>query len=227
MAAATAASILGATAAVGSAVAQNKAAKDAQKGQERQTEAAQQFTQEQQEQGRADVQNLFPQAFDRTTQGFQQAIDVFGQSVPQQAQAFQQGNVAAQQTLEAGLPQFQRALLGLPTDFGAITRARGAPVQFDTGFLQQQLGGQGAQAPNFQTPQTESQRQAEININQTDAEITRLYQELLGRDPDPSGLQYSRTIAAPSGLVSPGGLRRLRDQIMGSEAFRNRQQGGV
>lgn len=52
--------------------------------------------------------------------GMQAGLDLFGQTIPQQMQAFQGGNLAAQQTLSAGLnPQIQ-AILGGQIDLSGL-----------------------------------------------------------------------------------------------------------
>ena len=68
--------------------------------------------------------------------GTQAALDVFGQTIPQQFGTFQAGNVGAQGALLAGLPQFQSAILGLPTDLSGMQPQR---LAVDTSFAQQQL----------------------------------------------------------------------------------------
>jgi len=80
---------------------------------------------------------LFPAAQQNAQQGFQGALDVFGQSIPAQTGVFQQGNVAAQNQILAGLPQMQNAILGGQVDYSALQ-----PTQLqmpDLSFLQQQL----------------------------------------------------------------------------------------
>ena len=224
--AATTAAVIGAAATAGSAIDQRRQTRRAQESQEEQTAERQAFTEQQLGQARSDVTTLFPEAQRVQQRGFQGALDIFGQAVPEQARLFQGGNVAAQEQLLAGLPQIQRAILGLPTDFGTL---RQQPQTFDFGSI---LAGQQApDATQFLTQfgeQTrapdQSQQAQEAIANQTDQAIIDLYRELLGRDPDPSGLAFSRGIVAPSGLTSPGGIERLRGQIMGSTEFRQRQQ---
>jgi len=94
--------------------AEKKGAKASIKG----IEAGQEFIRQGTEQARRDIQNIFPGAQQALSGGFQGALDIFGQAIPQQANIFQQGNVAAQQQIAQGLPQFQNAILGRPIDFG-------------------------------------------------------------------------------------------------------------
>lgn len=122
------------------------AEKDAAKAQQRAAEAGQELIRENIAEARDQIRTLFPEARQSAQQGFQSALDVFGQSIPTQANIFQQGNVGAQQMLSQGLPQFQNAILGLPTDLSFAQ-----PQQLtmpDLAFLQQQLGQQ--QAPQAQ-----------------------------------------------------------------------------
>lgn len=98
---------------------------------------------EQTAQGRQDVKQLFGSAQQNLLTGQQRALDIFGQTIPQQLDTFQQGNVAAQEQLIAGLPQVQNALLGLPTDLSGFQPTK---IDFDASFAQQQL-------PQFQNPQ--------------------------------------------------------------------------
>lgn len=113
------------------------AEKDAAKAQTQALEQGQQITKESAAQARADLFKLFPAAQQNVQQGFQGALDVFGQSLPAQLQAFQGGNVAAQEQLISGLPQFQNAILGGNVDFSQFQ-----PTQLqqpDLSFFQQQL----------------------------------------------------------------------------------------
>lgn len=115
--------------------AEKKAAKAQQKGIERGVEATERATAE----AKASVLPLFGQARNDLQQGFQGALDVFSQSLPAQVQAFQGGNVAAQQQLLAGLPQFQNAILGGNIDYSQLQ-----PTQVQTpdlGFFSQRLPG--------------------------------------------------------------------------------------
>lgn len=82
----------------------------------RQRSESQQFIEDQVEQARGDLFKLFPQAQESRRLGAQAGLDLFGEVIPQQLEAFQGGNVAAQQQLIQGLPQFQNAILGQPTN---------------------------------------------------------------------------------------------------------------
>ena len=99
------------------------------------------------EEARGDLFRLFPQAQQSAQQGFQGALDVFGQVLPQQAQQFQGGNVAAQQALLAGFPQFQNAILGNQVDLSGFQPFQAQQPNFN--FAQQQL----PQSQPLQQPQ--------------------------------------------------------------------------
>lgn len=59
-------------------------------------------------------------------------LGLIGGGLPSQIDVFQSGNVAAQEALLAGLPQFQAAILGQPTDLSALQPRR---LDVDLGFL--------------------------------------------------------------------------------------------
>jgi len=112
--------------------AEKKAAKKQQQG----IEAGQQFIQQGTERAEQRIEDIFPLAQQALHGGFQGAANIFGQAIPQQANVFQQGNVAAQQQIAQGLPQFQNAILGRPVDFGQFQPT--TLQQPDFGFLQNQ-----------------------------------------------------------------------------------------
>lgn len=105
------------------------AEKRAAKKQVEATQEAQRLRQAGTERARADIQPLFGQARQDIATGFQGARDIFAETLPQQAQLFQGGNLAAQETLLAGLPQQQAAILGnAPIDLSGL-QASSVPLQ--------------------------------------------------------------------------------------------------
>ena len=86
---------------------------------------------------RGDLFNLFPAAQENAQRGYQGALDVFKQALPQQANTFQAGNVAAQNQLLSGMPQFQNAILGAPVDYNQFQATQLEQPNFD--FANQQL----------------------------------------------------------------------------------------
>jgi hypothetical protein len=96
-------------------------------------------------QARGDLFKLFPAAQQNTQRGYQGALDVFKQALPQQAQQFQAGNVAAQNQLLAGMPQYQNAILGAPVDYSQFQATQLEQPSFD--FANQQLEYTDAYAP--------------------------------------------------------------------------------
>tara|TARA_R110000803_G_scaffold170266_2_gene233301 strand:+ start:603 stop:1166 length:564 start_codon:yes stop_codon:yes gene_type:complete len=88
-------------------------------------------------QARGDLFKLFPAAQENSQRGYQGALDVFKQALPQQANTFQAGNVAAQNQLLAGMPQYQNAILGAPVDYSQFQATQLEQPSFD--FANQQL----------------------------------------------------------------------------------------
>ena len=98
--------------------------------------AGQDFIRQGTQEGQQFIQDINPLAQQALAGGFQGASNIFGQALPQQANVFQQGNLAAQQQIAQGLPQFQNAILGNQVDFSQFQ-----PVQLqqpDFSFLQNQ-----------------------------------------------------------------------------------------
>tara|TARA_R110000751_G_scaffold95960_3_gene187372 strand:+ start:645 stop:1487 length:843 start_codon:yes stop_codon:yes gene_type:complete len=88
------------------------------------------------EQARGDIMDIFPGVRQSAQEGFQGALDIYGQAIPQQASLLQGGNVAAQNTLLAGLPQQNAAILGQRVDLSGLAPTR---QSYSTDFMQQQL----------------------------------------------------------------------------------------
>lgn len=100
------------------------------------------------ERARGEVKPLFEQAQADITGGFDRARDVFAEILPQQAGLFQAGNLTAQNTLLAGLPQIQNAILGnAPVDFSGL-QASSVPLQGMLRTPEQQLQEQAQQSAN-------------------------------------------------------------------------------
>lgn len=113
--------------------AQKKAAKAQAQGIERGIEATERAT----SQARADIDRMFPNAQQSAEQGFQSAMDILAGSLPAQADVFQQGNVAAQNAILAGMPQAQSAILGGNVNFGAFQPFQAQMPNLD--FMNQSL----------------------------------------------------------------------------------------
>jgi len=115
---------------------------------------------------RRDALGLFGQSQQNQRLGFSESLGLLGQSIPEQGRLTQEGNVAAQQQLLAGLPQIQNAILGNQVDLSGLTPFQ-ADANFDIfnrqlpdfgsigdlDFGNAQLGSQ-AQAPNTPPPTT-------------------------------------------------------------------------
>lgn len=122
-----------AIATVGAAVIGSRSSSKASKAAQDSAERGQDILAQSREQARQDVMRLFPQALDAQNRGFTQAQDFLaGQVIPNQAEAFQTGNTQAQETLLAGLPQIQNALLGNQVDLSGL-QARQVPFKQFTG----------------------------------------------------------------------------------------------
>lgn len=102
--------------AVVGAVASKSASKSAAKGQERALEA----TGAAAEAAKFDINRLFGKAEETREAGFGRTLDFLAGAPERQIDPFQRGSRAAQETTAAGLPQVQRAILGLPTDLSRI-----------------------------------------------------------------------------------------------------------
>ena len=124
--------------------------KEAGKAKEKAALDAAGIIQQGKDEARDDIFRLFPQARQSAQQGFQGALDTFRQTVPQQIQQFQGGNVAAQNQILAGMPQYQNAILGGQVDYSQFQPYQAPPVDF--GYTQQQLPEQQPLNP-YQWPQ--------------------------------------------------------------------------
>lgn len=108
----------------------NKDRKSQQKALElaqRQRAESMKFIQDQMAQSRSDLFRLFPQAQESRNAAMLAGLNLYGQAFPEQLNAFQGGNVMAQQSLLAGLPQMNNAILGSPVDLSAL-QAQRVPV---------------------------------------------------------------------------------------------------
>lgn len=102
------------------AVMSERASSKAAKSQRRGIESAEDAAREATRAAQAQAIPLFASAQNNALMGFQGALDTLGSTIPGQANVMQQGNVAAQQQLLAGLPQFQNATLGNQVDFSQL-----------------------------------------------------------------------------------------------------------
>jgi hypothetical protein len=161
------ATVVGGGAALG-AISSRNATKKSISASERAADTASQQLQDSTGQAREDLFKLFPAAQQNAQQGFQGALNVFNQALPQQSQIFQDGNIAAQNQLLAGIPQFQNAILGNPVDNSQFQATQLQQPNFD--FANQQL-----QSFNPFAPQQMQQMQPGTN--------TQLTQFPAGNDP--------------------------------------------
>lgn len=155
------------------------------------------------EQARTDLFKLFPAAQGNAEAGFQSALNIFSQSIPAQTQAFQQGNVAAQQQILAGLPQFQNAILGGQVDFGQLQ-----PFQLQLSDFSQQQPAQQLAQPG-QLPQQPLTQPGQL-LPQQPALDLGFSQQQLPQFTDPF---------APQQLDIPVPPRQQQDLPLGSGRF--------
>ena len=131
------------------------AAKGAAKTQANEARRAQDMLRQATAPAKADALPLFDDAMAQSQGGYQDAINLLSGSLAPQMGMTQGGNVAAQQTLLAGMPQFQNAILGAPVDYSAFQ-----PSQIDySQYLPQQA------------PQTYYTRQQEAAAQQPVPEV--------------------------------------------------------
>jgi len=93
---------------------------------------------------RGDANYLYPQGDYARDTGINAAMALMGNSMPTQMGMYQNGNIAAQQMLLAGMPQYQNAILGMPVNNQALQPYQSAMP--DSSAYKQQL-------PNFNMQQ--------------------------------------------------------------------------
>jgi hypothetical protein len=109
-----------AAATVAAATLDYKAAQEANAAALKQRDDAQKFIEQQTNQARGDIFQLFPAAQQARQQGIQSGFNLYKAALPTQTQYFQQGNIQAQNQQLAGLGQIQNAILGRPINQGAL-----------------------------------------------------------------------------------------------------------
>ena len=134
----------------------------AQKGQIRQNQQVLALQQKLADRARGDIIDIFPGVRQSAQEGFQGALDIYGQSMPQQARLVQEGNIAAQNTLLAGLPQQNAAILGQRVDLSGLAPTR---QSYSTDFMQQQLPERTAMPTQDSGQQSIEQILAGLNIS--------------------------------------------------------------
>ena len=158
---------------------------------------------------REDAGEMFGHARAARTAGFDTSRDIFQQFVPQQVEAFQQGNYQAQGTVGGTAQQQMNAIMGQPMDFSFLQPQQA--YQPDYSFM------------DFDTPIPEvapSQREEESAAitDQIDEAVYSAYRQYLGREPDPGGLSYYRSmVGGRHGLAGPGGVSDMIKDIKGSK----------
>lgn len=105
------------TAVIG-AISSRNASKRAADTAQKTSDAQLAYMSQQNDQARADINRLFPQAAQARNQGYQQSMDLLSSAMPLTIGAVQQGNMNAQNTIAGSMPQMQNAILGnAPIDY--------------------------------------------------------------------------------------------------------------
>ena len=151
---------------------------------------------------KATINALAPRIEDTRMGGYQNAQDIMKSAVPQQLEAFQQGNTRAQETSASTVQQMRNARMGLPTDLGFLQPKEQYAANFD--FLNTDL----TLPDRVETPgQAEEAEQQEI-LDQSDSTVFDIYAQYLGREPDPSGMNYFRNMVTDDqGRTYPAGIK--------------------
>lgn len=151
--------------------------------------------------------------------GTQGALNVLGQSVGPTMDLSRGGNIAAQETLLAGMPQVEAALRGQPVDYSQFQVYEGAEVpeidyqlpEFEDTISEELMAG------------TEAEQEAAAIKKQADDTVNALYMEVFGREPDASGMAWARSkILDHRGLVAPGKVAKLKNKMMKSDEYKDK-----
>lgn len=139
----------------------NKTRKDSLALAQQQRADNQKFIQEQVQKTQGQLFQLFPQIQQNQNAGMLAGLNTYKQGMTQQLNAFNGGNMNAQQTLLAGMPQANNALLGKPVDYSqfqarqvmptadALSGNYAAPPQFSPIDVQALGGGMPAPSPTI------------------------------------------------------------------------------
>lgn len=124
--------------------------RSAQRNQLAQNEISRNFSMSQGRQAQDFLSGSGQQALQSAQAGFGGALDVMNRANPQQLMASQAGNIAAQNYLIGGMPQFQNALMGLPINYSQFQPTQ---IQYDPSVVQAQMPQQlQPQQQTFQQP---------------------------------------------------------------------------
>ena len=105
-----------------------------QEKQAEQNAVYQQYVMDSADQARGDALSLQPLVNQAFHGGYQSAADMLGGATEQALNTFGEGNYTAQQSLLAGMPQYQNAILGLPVNNAALQPMKLNP-QENLGFM--------------------------------------------------------------------------------------------
>jgi len=191
-------------AAIAGAVASDNADK-AVSAQKSQNKKNQKFIREMATNARNDAIPLYDAAQQNRGIGVQSAFDSMAQTIPEQGRLMQDGNVAAQEMLLAGLPQANNALLGLPVDYSALQPQRLEP-NYD--WTKQQV-------PEFVNP--ELAQMANPGQAWIDGELTT----------DPNWHPFKNRPLKPNETILPDGTVKVDTDGSGNFATKNVGKGSL
>lgn len=206
---------------VGGAISSRGAKSAAKAGAEGQ-QAAAAIIAEQTERAREMIFKLVPIGEQNLLTGSQAALNILGQSVGPTMDLQRGGNIAAQETLLAGMPQVEAALRGQPVDYSQFEVYEGEEVpeidyelpEFESAISEDLMAG------------TEADQEAAAINQQADDTVTKLYMELFGREPDASGMVWARSkILNSKGLVAPNKVAKLKYKMMQTPEYRDKHPG--
>lgn len=95
-------------------------AKDSLRAQQKQNEQNQKFLEEMYRQGKSDVLKYVPQGAESARQAYERAYEIARQAGQDRLGVATRGNMDAQRTLIAGLPQMNNAILGEDVDLSGL-----------------------------------------------------------------------------------------------------------
>jgi hypothetical protein len=180
---------------------------------------------EQAEEAKNLIFKITPIAESNLLAGQQASMNLLGSSVGPQADLARGGNVAAQKTLLAGLPQMQNAIMGRDVDLSQIQAYEGGgtpDINYQLPEFQSSIPDSRSMNPDVtQVGKSEPIQNQALNV------VNQTYAGLLGREPDPSGLDIYMRFIAPQGHVDNDRVDQMKAEIMKSPEYLQMQQGGA
>lgn len=204
-----------------------KGAKDSAEAGADASKAAAQLIKEEGDHARELIFQMIPIGERNLVLGGQKALDILGESMGSEIEMRRGGNIAAQRTILAGLPQIHNALLGRDIDYSKFEVYEGGEIpeidyqlpEFESVITDEmEVRSSGGQAGGVDDAEL-----AEDIRDQIDITIDNLYMEVFGRLPDASGRAWAREkITDHRGLVAPGKVADLKKEMMKSDEYKNK-----